>query len=335
MNIYKRNNLYWIKLTDYEKEILGKEKNRFSLKVKNKKHAEEYKKELKEKVIIKKNQVETTNKPAGKILFSEVLEKYIEYKKNIGEELNIGTIHLYDLALKHFYKALPDKIIDSYDKKDYNTFLYEMKNLAQNTKAIYTSRINALFNYLVKEDYLEKNYFRIVKEEKKKTIIVTDDQVNQLINYAKKTKFYEVVMLMKIGAFRASEAISITNENIKNEHIEIIGKGNKAASIPIINEMKEFLSTKPKFEQKINYVGVRKFFQRASKKLGFKIKSHDLRKYQLSRLANAGVNIYFVKNYARHSDIKTTLKYYAIVDLDKMRNEIDKILGTMEGTKRK
>jgi len=261
------------------------------------------------------------------MFFSEVLEKYIEYRKNEGEALSTKTIEIYDRALKKFYKALPDKFISEYTKEDYYLFLDEMKELAQNTKAIYTGRLNALFSFLVKEDYINKNYFRTVKEEVKKLNIHSKEQIDKLLEYAKDKKFYNAVMLMYLGAFRATEALSITEDNIKESHIEIIGKGNKHASIPIIKEMREFLDTNPRFSDEYKYIGLRKFFQRASNKLKFEIHSHDLRKYQLSRMANKGVKIYFVKNYARHSDIKTTLKYYAGVDMKEMENDINQKLS--------
>ncbi len=333
MNIYKRGKYYWVKITENEKEILQKDKLRFSTKLKNKKHSEVYLKELREQFVIKKNEAGIAKHPVGNLLFSEVLEKYIEHKKNLGEELNEKTIGIYVKALKHFNRSLSNKLVTEYTKDDYNLFISEMSNLAQNTKAIYSARINSLFNFLVKEDFIQKNYFRTVKEEVKERVIITDEQMQEFLEYAKTTKFYDVVMLMKIGAFRASEALSITKENIKSEHIEIVGKGGKFASIPIINEMKEFLLCGPELEHRIDYNALRQFFNRASKKLGFKIKSHDLRKYQLSRFANAGINIYFVKNYARHSDIKTTLKYYAIINMEKMKNEIENRLGTIQGTK--
>ncbi|MHB1686117.1 MAG: tyrosine-type recombinase/integrase [Ignavibacteriaceae bacterium] len=51
--------------------------------------------------------------------------------------------------------------------------------------------------------------------------------------------------------------------------------------------------------------------------------SNDLRKYCLSELANHGVAINFVKEYAGHNSINTTLKYYIRVDEKKMKTEID------------
>lgn len=330
MTLYKRGKYYWVSLSQKESNVLGKNRG-FSTELKNKLHAEIYLKELKEKYIIEKNKHQIVNHPAGSLLFSEVLEKYIEYKISLGEALSESTIVVYEKALKHFNNALENKIITEYTKEDYSKFVTGM-DLAQNTKAIYTGRINALFNFLLKEDYIKTNYFRTVKEEVKKQRIITENEMEKFLEYAKQTKYYDIIMFMKIGAFRASEALSINETNIKNEHIEIVGKGNKIASIPIINEMREFLNELPNFEHKKNYNSLRQFFNRATKKLEFKINSHDLRKYQLSRFANSGVNIYFVKNYARHSNIKTTLKYYALVDMEKMKEEIDSKFTTLSTT---
>jgi integrase len=325
MTLYRRGKYYWVKLTETEKVTLQKDKIRFSTKLKNKKLAEIFLKELQEQFVIKKNKAGISKHPIGNLLFSEVLERYIEHKRNLGEALTDKTIEVYEKALKHFNRSLPNKLVTEYTKEDYNKFISEIK-FSQNTKAIYSVRINTLFNFLVKEEYIQRNYFRTVREEVKEIKLLKDQEIKELLDYAKTTKFYDVVMLMHLGAFRASEAISINESNIKSEHIELIGKGNKKASIPIIEEMEEFLLTDPDLNNKITYPAIRQFFDRASKKLKFKVKSHDLRKHQLSRLANKGAKTLTLMNYARHSDVKTTLKYYAKMDLNEMKNEIDRIL---------
>ena len=50
-------------------------------------------------------------------------------------------------------------------------------------------------------------------------------------------------------------------------------------------------------------------------------------------MANAGVPINFVKEYARHSDIKTTLKYYVSINLLKMAPVINEKVSLLKSGK--
>jgi len=325
-SLYKRGLYWWIRLTEIESKLLEKPKG-ISTKIKSKRKSEILLKVIKDEIVLKRNANQyLNNSPIKNLLFSEVLEKYIKHKKKEGEALSEKTISIYDKALKRFYKVLEDKLVTEYTKEDYDTFVDGMSDVSQNTRAMYTTRISALFKYLVNDEYLIRNNFRTVKEEEKVIKIIPKEKHEELLEYAKGTIFYDKVMLMYLGAFRANEALSITYSNIKEDSIKIIGKGGKYGEIPITNEMRKFLETKPDLSKEFRYASIRQFFSRASKKLKYKILSHDMRRYQLSRMANKGVNIYFVKNYARHSNIKTTLKYYVGVDLKKMQNEIDQKL---------
>ena len=59
------------------------------------------------------------------------------------------------------------------------------------------------------------------------------------------------------------------------------------------------------------------------KKYGYKNSFHSLRKARGSHLADYGVEPLFLKEFMRHKDIRTTLKYYIKIDQDNMREKMD------------
>lgn len=329
-SLYKRKDgspFWWISYSENERMLLGLKSNGESTRKKSRRQAEYVLKDKKEQ-ISNSSFAKATSRPE-EILFSEVLEKYIEMKKSEGFLLNPKTITLYKKALKIFFEVNNDLLPNEYERKDYRNYInyLDVKEYSQNTKAMYTGRITSLFNWLKKEEFITKHYFETTKESKKDPEILTRQEIQKLLSYAKETKFYFVVKFMLLSAFRASEALIFNKNNIMKDKIFVRGKGNKPAHIPITPAMKIFLKELPQPDEQgcyfpdFKYIGLRKFFQRASKKLGFKIESHDMRRYRISRIANNGTNLLFVMKYARHSKIEMTMRYVK-VDFSKMLKNI-------------
>ena len=327
-SIYKQGKSpYWyIRLTPKECEILNK--RTFSTKRKLKKDALLILDDIKNK--IKKLHDNRSLTPKADLTLSQLFIRFkLDHKNTTGTGYNPQTLEAYRKAMNYFYDAVGDKYIKHYSRDDYHKYITRLdaEGLSQNTKAIYSTRIFAIFNWLRKENYIAYNPMKRVAEEKKEIKIRTDAEMKKLLDYSKGKKFESIIKFMMLSAFRASEATALNWEDVKRDSITIKGKGGKIASIPITAQMRKFLKTLKNEKSgsvfKTRYDALRYFFYRAEKKIGIRFHSHDFRKYCLSKLANSGVNIYFVQNYARHSDIKTTLKYYAKADLKKIADEID------------
>ncbi|MBI9073560.1 MAG: site-specific integrase, partial [Melioribacteraceae bacterium] len=226
--------------------------------------------------------------------------------------------------------SVPDKAISTYTREDYYYFIDEMERakLSQNTQAIYTSRVYAIFNWLSKENVIQKNHMKTVAEEVKDLEIISDENMRKFFEYAKGKKHYYLVKFLVLSAFRIEEALNLKKSDVNSIQINVLGKGNKKAAVPLTEDLKEFFKECPVSKEReiyfnTTYGNFKAFLRRAEEATGVKIKSHDFRKYCLSNMANAGVNIFLVKNFARHSNIKTTLKYYAGVDHQKAADEIN------------
>lgn len=331
--IYRNTNgCYYFRLGAREARVLGT-KRAYSTGTKSKRLAEEKLKQLKK--VIASSDIIGRSRPASEaITLEEAYRLFLSGRKADGKPLSRNTIEMHERAFKYLYKCVsPDKLIGTYTRSDYYAFVDAMNDggISQNSQSMYSARIVAIFNWLIAEGYLKQNPFKTVSEVVNPIKIKTQEEIQRLFDYARGKKFENILIFMYISAFRADEAINLKYEDIKSDRIEVRGKGNKDAWIPITAEMREFLSTLPKNKTgkvfDVSYDRMRDFFYRAEKKLGIRYYSHDLRKYRISMLANSGVKLFFVKNYARHSSIKTTLKYYAAVDASKMVDEIDEKLS--------
>jgi integrase/recombinase XerD len=313
----------------------GKKGKPFSCKIKNERQAELYRKDYERELTKKENeQLVRVPENAG-MLFSEAFELYKQDRRNSGKELTEGTITTFKIAFKHLYGSCGDKPVYKYTREDFNIFVRDMDNLKQNSRATNAVKVNAVFNFLVKEKYLNENPFKHIQAKWNVFEVLSDAQIKTIREYASQTKFADLVDFQLLTAFRLDEAKNVNAKNIKDGRIMVKAKGGHMRSIPISDELKIWLDN---YYRKMNIAPesdellfkykrhcANEFWRRVNKNCGLKkgIASHALRKYTLSKMANAGIPINFVKEYAGHTDIKTTLKYYIKNDLDKIAQELN------------
>lgn len=328
--LFKRKNSKYWQIGWYDPHT-GKSGKPVSSKTVNRRDAERKLKEF-EKDLQQRHLEDNFKLPGDRnLLLSDVFKLYVQDRANIGKQYSPLTLESYKIALdKYFYPSCGDKKLYLYGRDDYHQFVSAMAGISQNSRAIYTKRLYALFKWLAVEGYIHGNPMKRVEEEEKEFRILSCDEFYTLLDYASKSKYYYLVKFLALSAFRIQEALNIKSSDIEEKIIRVKGKGSKYASIPITAEMREFLENElPVPEDKDalifphSYDMVHRFWVRLRKATGLECTVHDIRKYCLSEMANSGVPINFVKNYARHSDIKTTLKYYIRVDASKMTDEID------------
>lgn len=330
--LFKRKDspYYYIAWYDTETKKAGKP---ISTKCKDKREAEKFKKRWVEK----KEADEKEGIIKRPLTMDELVKLYIQDKENVGTPLKQGTIGLIEKTLKRLYKVIPRGLeLNSYKKQHYNAFVESLKGISQNTKSIYTNKLYALFRYALKEKYIREITFGRVAEEEKEILIMTDDEAKLIITKAKDTIYYNLFRFLFASAFRVHEALKLKKEDIRDGYIYVLGKGNKAATIPITSGIKVIFDDMDLLKYKkdellfpYQYDAIRVFLSRSRETeknpegINPLITIHDIRRYCLSRMANAGVPINFVKSFARHSNIETTLKYYIKIDMGKMEQEIN------------
>jgi integrase len=324
--VYKRkdSSFYWYGY--YDKET-GKPGKPFSLKTPNKNTARIRQKEWDEKLEQRTKEKAALQDPELNII--QAFQLYKQFKENTGNKLSPLTVNSYNDAIKiHFIPSAGNKPVFQYTKSDYHKFINSMSGNSQNTRSVYSKRIYALFQWLLKEEYIKKNPMERVAEEKKPIKILTPDQLNKFFEYAETTKFKYVAKFQRLSAFRIHEVLKIRPVDIKEKEIEIMGKGKKLSSIPITNKMRALLKELPMPENKEDRVfpfskhAMYRFFTRASQATGIKFKTHDLRKYRLSEIVNSGIPINFAARYGRIT-IAIAMKYYIDQDVNKIGEMID------------
>lgn len=324
--------------------VTGKPGSPVSTRTQNKKLAEQMMKDFEKELAGRKV---TGTAPTDQlaevtsILLSEAFKLYQQDKVNTGEALSDLTLRNYKTALNNLYRTAGDKQIHTYTRDDYNAFVEglwvrdangkALREMSQNSKAIYTKCVFALFAWLTEEKYIPDNPMKRVVEEEKEFVIISAAELKKIRDYTEeKTKYTPLLEYLVLSAFRIQEALNLKYSDICENIIKVKGKGGKYDYIPIIPEMREYLKTLPSDqggEELVfpgKYRAFHQYWRRMIKATGLRddITPHDLRKYCLSKMANAGVPINFVQRYARHSSIQTTMKYYIRADDSRMVDEI-------------
>lgn len=154
-----------------------------------------------------------------------VIEEYKKiYKKNVKRTTFLSVERQYE----EFEEFIDSKrIITTITTQDLNRFfdfLLYQKNLANQTTSTYKSRLNKLFQYAVKNGYIETNpieaciieYKTRTESKKNPNKFLEDDEYNRLIEYTRKINLRYAMLFewMYMTGMRVGEALALTWDKI-------------------------------------------------------------------------------------------------------------------------
>ncbi|MBE0538792.1 MAG: tyrosine-type recombinase/integrase [Ignavibacterium sp.] len=300
---------------------------------------------------------------------SKGLEEFVENKT----ELRPRSVSNYRQAMEKFIKYSGDVVIDQvtpdlvksirekikYDKytpnitrkkestgeKKRDEKELKLKQIKENTIISYFHKLRIIFNYFVKQGYIQTNPVPTQKLKLNRIVTIPDKDLIDILEKLKKSnrEHYKIVMFLLLTGLRIGELIGLTfekNVDFREEVLRVWNyKKDREDLLPLYPELAEFLRTEWKVYSgllfKYSSSHSFKFYDRFRKHEGYeKYSFHTLRKTFISKLINSGMSVYDVMTLARHKNIETTLRHYSSADIRRMGAEISSRtnMGTILGT---
>ncbi len=285
-----------------------------------------------------------------------------EFLDMLGAEKGCSknTILAYGSDLVHFETFLKKELgktnlllVKKDDIKYYLSYLRE-NNITAKTQSRKLTAINGFYLFCLSENLITTNPASNIHTPKKQKSLpkyLSQDEIEKLITYAHKNnkdkgiRLDFLVELLYATGLRVSELVSLPYKAfIKNEYIQVMGKGAKERLIPINHRViekkeryekirKNFINktqtdSKYLFPSKSNKGHLTRFaFYKELKDLALKsgiinqVSPHVFRHSFASHLLEGGADLRSVQTMLGHTDISTTQIYTHIMK-DKLKKAV-------------
>ena len=240
--------------------------------------------------------------------------------------------------------------IKSYDESikealSFIEILQEEKHILFNLMPyrIYISELNA--KTISKKLSAIRSFVSFLNDEGMRVILSADDSIKvaktlpkpiahkHIVDALENAEIMEklvVVMLYTLG-LRISELSSLKLNDIGDEWVRVLGKGNKHRDVPLLRSTRElldeyFMCNHPKiflFEknsEKLSENSLRYIVTKLFKNVALKVTPHQLRHSYASSLLNSGAPIVDVSELLGHSSMATTQIYTKLGSALKQQN---------------
>jgi len=243
-----------------------------------------------------------------------------------------------DLTLKSYDESLHEAFVHvEIVQKDktiiFNLMPYRIKIADLNAKTI-SKKLSAIRSFV---EYLNDNSMSVVlkaddsvKVAKTLPKPISHQHILEALSHSEEEEKLIVTLLYTLG-LRISELISLKLEDVKDEWVRVLGKGNKHRDIPLLSSTKEliddYLSTRTQkkfiFEkngEKLSENSLRYIVTKVFRRVGLKVSPHQLRHSYATELLNANAPISDVSELLGHSSMATTQIYTKLGSALKQQN---------------
>lgn len=271
-----------------------------------------------------------------------LLDKYLDYIK-YECKLSNNTILSYNNDLQLFINHFKGHI-RSLNENDITIYISSLNNAKKDTTIAHSiTIIHSFYTFLLKEGiiYINPCNIRHPKLAKHLPTYLTEEEIDILLNIELKTPLdyrnKAILELLYATGVRISELINLqlSNVDITNCIIRIMGKGKKERIVPIndvslkylniyINEYRPLLIKKNINEflfinnlgDKISRQGIFKIIKNEAKKKSIdkNISPHTIRHSFATHLLAHGADLRVIQELLGHSDISTTQIYTHLIN---------------------
>ena len=272
------------------------------------------------------------------------IDDFLEYLLVVKKHSE-NTIINYRVDILEFKEFMNNNLLDitKDDVNNYLKYLYD-NNVSKSSISRKLSSLRSFYNYLLKKEIVDTNYFRMIKNPKKEGSLpkfVKEDDVQKMFKIPNTRTWIGmrnllIIRMLYATGLRVSELISIkTNDiNISDRTIRVMGKGSKERIVVFGNHTKEALEDYlNRGRRQIDFHGsaylflnkdgnrlstryVRKIIDDIIFKASVEhhVSPHMLRHTFATGMLNNGADLVSVKDLLGHESLNTTSIYTHVSD---------------------
>lgn len=264
-------------------------------------------------------------------------EKLLEYSKDFLDYLfevrgySQTSIVTYEIALKQMIKVSHFYEEDTIHVLDITPFRF---NIAKNHKKTIVKKLSAIRSFVKYMDDQLQLSVKLIADESIKVPQslpkpIEEKYIEEVLTKANSEEKLLISMLYGLG-LRISELSELKLEDIKEDWVQIHGKGNKVRELPLLKELQKLIKLhigqmRPKkylFEKgnaPMNAAQLRYKLTKLFKESGLKVTPHQLRHSFATHLLNNGARISDVSELLGHATMATTQIYTKLGSMKKMQ----------------
>ncbi|MBR2638598.1 MAG: site-specific tyrosine recombinase XerD [Bacteroidaceae bacterium] len=284
------------------------------------------------------------------------IERYRIYLR-LEKGLSHRTIEAYMMDVLRFGQFLKDagKCYEDAGVEDIRTFLEALSDIGINSRsqARMLSALRSFYSFLKLDGYMEDDPSQLMKSPKiglRLPDVLTLDEIESVIDsfddtQQEKKRNRAIVELLYSCGLRVSELceLRISDLNLTEEFIRVIGKGNKQRLVPIsqraIMELNAYFSDRESIVIKqgfqdyvfvserrgkpLSRITVFRIIKDAVVRAGIKknVSPHTFRHSFATHLLEGGANLRIIQAMLGHESISTT-EIYTHIDRKRLREEV-------------
>ncbi len=278
----------------------------------------------------------------------QIIKSYLD--DSVIEQNSKNTIDNKIGAFKRFTDFMGnDREFDVNTTRDYSIHLFNKKLMASSV-ATDLRKIKALVRWMYRQKDIDNDWASLIKlpvipkselnlptaEKAKQIIIAGTTQIKRNRHFKINLEGRDCLLFMLYTGIRVNEALQLQETDFKldnqgQETFKVIskGKGGVKELLPLLPQALEILK-RPRTGKKGKYFGVSEealnaMLNRGCNKLKTtKITCHKLRHIFATENARGGMQPYVLKRLMRHSEITTTDEYYINLEMEDLRNELER-----------
>ncbi|OHD99328.1 MAG: integrase [Sulfurimonas sp. RIFCSPHIGHO2_12_FULL_36_9] len=243
-----------------------------------------------------------------------------------------------DLTIKSYDESIREAFLDveiTQESKHilFNLMPYRIKISSLNPKTI-SKKLSAIRSFA---GYLNDNGIAVIlkaddsiKVAKTLPKPISHEHIIEALSHGEIEERLVVTLLYTLG-LRISELASLKIDDISDEWVRVIGKGNKQRDVPLLLHSKKLLdeylskSSQKKFvfeknDEKLSENSLRYIVIKVFRRVGLKVSPHQLRHSFASQLLNGSAPIADVSELLGHSSMATTQIYTKLGSALKQQN---------------